>query len=301
MEGTIFNIQRYSLDDGPGMRTTVFVKGCPLKCLWCSNPESQSPEIMTANRYTACKKCGACAAKCPQNAITIAEDGAQIDRAKCVSCGTCVDACFYDAMHWKGERVTVDKVMKTVLRDKLYYETSGGGVTCSGGEILTQPDFVAEIFRRCREEGIHTNADTCGYGSEEAVRKVMRYADLSYFDLKHMDPEKHLAYTGVSNEVILRNLRLTLSLGVKVVIRVPLIPEHNADAENLHALGKFVKELGEGVDSVCFLPYHNYGSNKYRMIDRVYPLADLRKLTEAEERQALSIVESYGLRCKISK
>ncbi len=301
MEGTIFNIQRYSIQDGPGMRTTVFVKGCPLKCLWCSNPESQEPEPVISNRYTACKRCGKCVEICPQNAVELTEEGVSIRRPLCDKCGKCVDACFYDAMHWTGEVVTVDKVMKTVLRDKLYYETSGGGVTCSGGEILFQPDFVAEIFRRCRAEGIHTNADTCGFGTEEAVRKVMAEADLCYYDLKHMDPEKHREYTGVDNARILRNLELTLSLGVKVVIRVPLIPEHNADEENIRALASYVKGLGEGVDSVCFLPYHSYGANKYRMIGWHYPLEGLRKLTEEEIGRAVEIVGSFGLRASVSK
>jgi len=301
MEGTIFNIQRYSLDDGPGMRTTVFVKGCPLKCLWCSNPESQDPHPIVSNRYTACKSCGKCVSSCPNGAITMSDDGVEIDREKCVGCGACVDACFYDAMHWTGEVITVDKVMKTILRDKLYYENSGGGVTCSGGEILMQPEFVAEIFRRCHEEGIHTNADTCGFGTEEAVRTVMEYADLCYFDIKHMDPEKHREYTGVSNEIILRNLRLVLSLGVKTVIRVPLIPEHNADEENLHALGRFVSTLGEKVDHVCFLPYHVFGENKYKMIGWTYPLHDLRKLTEEEKKAAMDIVGSYGVKCRMSE
>ncbi len=301
MEGTIFNIQRYSIQDGPGMRTTVFVKGCPLKCLWCSNPESQEPAPVISNRYTACKRCGKCAEICPQNAVELTEEGVSIRRSLCDKCGKCVDACFYDAMHWTGELISVDQVMKTVLRDKMYYETSGGGVTCSGGEILSQPDFVAEIFRRCHAEGIHTNADTCGYGTEEAVRKVMAEADLCYYDLKHMDPEKHREYTGVDNAVILRNLELILSLGVKVVIRVPLIPEHNADEAHIRSLAAYVKGLGEGVDSVCFLPYHSYGENKYRMIGWHYPLEGLRKLTEEEIGKAVGIVEGFGLRAWVSK
>jgi pyruvate formate lyase activating enzyme len=301
MEGTIFNIQRYSIQDGPGMRTTVFVKGCPLKCLWCSKPESQEPAPGISNRYTACKRCGKCAEICPQNAVELTEEGVSIRRSLCDKCGKCVDACFYDAMHWTGELISVDQVMKTVLRDKMYYETSGGGVTCSGGEILSQPDFVAEIFRRCHAEGIHTNADTCGYGTEEAVRKVMAEADLCYYDLKHMDPEKHREYTGVDNAVILRNLELILSLGVKVVIRVPLIPEHNADEAHIRSLAAYVKGLGEGVDSVCFLPYHSYGENKYRMIGWHYPLEGLRKLTEEEIGKAVGIVEGFGLRAWVSK
>ncbi len=301
MKGTIFNIQRYSIQDGPGMRTTVFVKGCPLRCLWCSNPESQSPEPVISNRYTACKRCGKCVSVCPQQAVELTEEGVRVLREKCVGCGACVEGCFYDAMHWTGEEVSVDQVMKTILRDKLYYETSGGGVTCSGGEILTQADFVAEIFRRCRAQGIHTNADTCGYGTEEAVRTVMAEADLCYYDLKHMDTEKHRAYTGVGNEEILRNLELTLSLGVRTVIRVPLIPEHNADEAHLRTLAAYVKGLGEGVESICFLPYHSYGANKYRMIDRVYPLEGLRKLTEEEIARAVEIAEGFGLKASVSK
>lgn len=301
MEGIIFNIQRYSLDDGPGMRTTVFFKGCPLRCLWCSNPESQDPEPMISYRYTSCKRCGACLESCPRGAVSMAEDGVHIDRSLCDRCGACIRVCRNDALRWAGERVSVDRVMKTVLRDRLYYETSGGGVTCSGGEILMQPDFAAEIFRRCREEGIHTNADTCGFGSEEALRKVMTYADLSYFDLKHLSPDRHKQYTGVSNEMILRNLRLTLELGVKVVVRVPLIPEYNCDAENLRTLAETVKAMGDGIESVCFLPYHSYGASKYRMIDRVYPLEALRKLTPEEEQLAISVLKEYDLSCKISK
>ena len=256
---------------------------------------------MVSYRYTSCKACGACEANCPEKAITRDEEGVHIDRALCTRCGKCVDVCMYDAMRWTGEKISVDKVMKTVLRDKLYYQNSGGGVTCSGGEILGQADFVSEIFRRCHEEGIHTNADTCGYGSEESLRKIMSHADLTYFDLKLMDPALHAEYTGVENEVILRNLKITLEMGVPVVIRVPLIPEHNATEENLRALGSFVQSLGEGIREVCFLPYHSYGSNKYRMIDKTYPLEGLRKLTPEEEQMAVDIMAEFGITAKVSK
>jgi pyruvate formate lyase activating enzyme len=210
MEGTIFNIQRYSLDDGPGTRTTIFVKGCPLSCLWCSNPESQDPKPMVAYRYTSCKACGSCAAACPKKAVAIDEAGVHIDRAACDRCGDCVKACPHGALRWSGEIRSVEQVMKTIMRDKVYYQTSGGGVTCSGGEILTQPDFVAEIFRRCRAEGIHTCADTSGYGPEEAMRKIMEHSDLVYFDIKHMNPEKHREYTGADNALIFKNLAVAL-------------------------------------------------------------------------------------------
>ncbi len=300
-QGVIFNIQRYSLDDGPGMRTTVFLKGCPLSCLWCSNPESQDGAPMVSYRYTSCKACGSCAKACPKAAITLGSDGIHIDRALCDRCGACIKACVPQALRWSGELKTTEEIMKTVRRDKVYYQTSGGGVSCSGGEILAQADFVSEIFRLCREEGIHTCADTCGFGSQEAMRKVLKYSDLVYFDLKHMDSKKHFEYTGVGNEVIKQNLSLTLETGVPVVIRVPLIPEHNTDEENLRALAGVVKSLGGGGDHVSLLPYHNYGSNKYRMIDRSYPLEGLRRLTPEEEQSIKELIEACGLTCKISK
>jgi pyruvate formate lyase activating enzyme len=301
MEGIIFNIQRYSLDDGPGMRTTVFVKGCPLSCLWCSNPESQDSQPMVTYRYTSCKGCGTCVKTCPKNAVTLDGDGVHIDRTVCDRCGECVKGCVYDALRLTGEVVTVEKLMKTIKRDKVYYQTSGGGVTCSGGEILMQPDFVAEIFRQCHAEGIHTCADTCGYGPEEAMRKILEHSDLVYFDIKHMNADRHREYTGVDNEIILKNLSIALASGVSVVIRVPLIPEHNDSEENLRAMAGYVSKLGSGIDHVCILPYHNYGANKYRMIDKTYPLEGLRKLTPEEEERAKNIIEGFGLKCKISK
>ncbi len=301
MEGTIFNIQRYSLDDGPGLRTTIFIKGCPLKCPWCSNPESQDPRPMVAYRYTSCKACGNCVRVCPQKAISLDGGGVHIDRSSCDRCGACVRGCVYEALRWSGESKTVEQLMKIVKRDKIYYQTSGGGVTCSGGEILGQPDFVAEIFRQCRAEGIHTCADTSGFGSEEAMRKIMEHTDLVYFDIKHMDASKHEEYTGVKNDAILRNLSVALEAGIPVVIRVPLIPEHNCGEENLRATEEYARSLGHGVDHVSLLPYHNYGANKYRMIDRSYPLEGLRRLSPEEENRAKEIMESYGLKCALSK
>ncbi len=300
IKGVVFNVQRYSIDDGPGVRTTVFMKGCPLTCLWCSNPESQCMAPEVTYRYTSCKACGTCVEVCPEKIITLADDGIHIDRSQCTLCGECVKNCVPEALQISGKSMTVDEVWKTVKRDADYYEASGGGVTASGGEILAQPDFVAELFRRSKEAGFHTNADTSGFGDPAALDKILEYADLVYYDLKHMDPVKHQEYTGQSNELILSNLRRVAEKGVPVVIRVPLIPGYNDSEENLHAMAQAVKEIVPAA-MVNILPYHRYGANKYRMIDMTYQLDDVPEVTEAQLDKARAIFESYGLAVEISK
>ncbi len=300
LEGIVFNIQRYSIDDGPGVRTTVFMKGCPLTCLWCSNPESQCMQPEVSYRYTSCKNCGTCVKVCPVNAITLDDDGVHIDRKKCTLCEECVKNCVPQALSVSGKKMTVEEVFKIVNKDADYYEASGGGVTASGGEILSQAEFVAELFKRSREAGFQTNADTSGYGDPAALEKILEYSDLVFFDLKHMDPEKHKEYAGVTNELILKNLELVAKKGVPAVIRVPLIPGYNNSEENLHALGRTVRDIIPEAP-VNVLPYHRYGANKYRMIDMVYQLDDVPELTQEELDKAKEIIESYGLKCEISK
>jgi len=298
--GIVFNIQRYSIDDGPGVRTTVFMKGCPLACLWCSNPESQSGLPEVTYRYTSCKRCGTCVKVCPEQAVTLSDDGVHIDRVKCTVCGECVKNCLPEALQISGKRMTLDEVWKVVKKDADYYEASGGGVTASGGEILAQADFVAALFKRCREAGYHTCADTSGFGDPAALLKILEYADLVYFDLKHMDLEAHKQYMGQSNELILNNLELVVKTGVPLVIRAPLIPGYNNSDENLRAMAAKVAEIAK--DSVVnLLPYHRYGANKYRMIDMTYQLEDVPELTSDELLHAKEIIESYGLKCEISK
>lgn len=300
IKGTVFNIQRYSIDDGPGVRTTVFMKGCPLTCLWCSNPESQCSEPMITYRYTSCKGCGTCVKTCPVGAITMEADGVHVDRDKCTMCGACVEACIPEALGVSGKVMTPEEAFKTVKRDADYYEASGGGVTCSGGEILGQADFVAELFRLCRDAGIGTCADTCGFGPRKAVEKLLPVTDLFLFDLKHMDSGKHKEYCGVPTEQIMENLRLVAESGVPYIIRIPLIPGYNNSDENLEATAEFVAGLPNS-SKVDILPYHRYGANKYRMIDREYPLEQLDELTEEQKEHAKSFFESRGLHCAVSK
>ncbi len=298
-QGMVFNIQRYSIADGPGVRTTVFLKGCPLRCLWCSNPESQSGEREVCYRYSSCKACGKCVQACPNGAITLMEDGVHIDREKCTVCGACVKKCLPGALSISGKLMTVEEAFQVVKRDKDYYDQGGGGCTCSGGEILMQPDFVAGLFRMCRENGIHTNADTSGYGSAEAMRKILEYSDLVYFDLKHPDSEAHKRMTAVGNESILRNLGIAADMGVETVIRVPLIPSYNDSDEDITALCRIVQDVTGGKAAINILPYHRYGSNKYRMLDRTYELEDLQPPSPEELAQIKTIVEGFGLTCMI--
>ena len=300
LTGIVFNIQRYSIDDGPGVRTTVFFKGCPLTCLWCSNPESQNPVPEVTWRYTSCKHCGTCASVCPEKAVTLDGDEVIIDRNTCTLCETCVDACIPEALSISGKRMTVEEVFSIVKRDLDYYEASSGGVTASGGEILGQSDFVAALFKRCREEGIGTCADTSGFGSSEALKKILEYSDLVLYDLKHMDPVEHMRSCGQSNELILRNLEVAIKSEAQVIIRVPLIPEFNTSDEALSSIAQAVRDITGDVE-VNIMPYHRYGANKYRMIGKKYSLDELRELLHQEKTRAKEIFESFGLKCEVSK
>jgi len=300
LTGLVFNIQRYSIDDGPGVRTTVFMKGCPLTCLWCSNPESQnySPELTW--RYTSCKHCGTCVAICPEKALSLVDDEILIDRKACNCCGNCVDACISEALKVSGKEMTVDEVFKVIKRDYDYYEASGGGVTASGGEILGQADFIAALFKKCREAGIGTCADTSGFGDAAAFSKILEHTDLVLYDIKHMDKEEHVRACGRSNELIMSNFDLAIQSGVKTIVRVPLIPDYNTSDEALTAIAEAVSRRN-GDAEVDIMPYHSYGANKYRMLGMVYVLDDLRELMHQEKTRAKAIFESHGLKCEIAK
>lgn len=303
LTGTVFNIQRFSTEDGPGIRTTVFFKGCPMRCKWCSNPESQSPALQLACRDSLCIGCGSCIAVCPAKAITpgrdLTEAKIHIDRELCRSCGACVKECPAGAMKFYGRIVTLDDVFDEVNSDAAYYANSQGGVTASGGEAMLQADFVGALFQRCRLAGIHTALDTCGYFDSSAFGKVSDWVNLVLFDLKFMDCEKHKRYTGVPNDIILQNARLISRLGIQMIIRVPLIPSINDSEENLTQTARFAAGL-ESRPSVNLLPYHNYGENKYKMLNMAYQLGGLAAPSEVHMMKCAEIFKQYGLDCSVS-
>ncbi|MEM1839458.1 MAG: glycyl-radical enzyme activating protein [Candidatus Bathyarchaeia archaeon] len=297
IKGTIFNIQRFCLDDGPGIRTTVFLKGCPLRCLWCCNPEGQNPWPELAHRDAICTKCGRCIETCPKNAISISDNEWHINRSLCNVCGKCVDICVRGALGILGREMSVEEVFKEVIKDLDFYEASGGGVTLSGGEPLFQPDFAADLLKRCKDEGIHTAIETSGYSNENSLKKVLPYVDLILYDLKCISPELHKRLTGVSNDLIIRNLRLLISRGVPVIIRFPLIPTLNDSDMEIASLAEFIEQMG--VEDVEVLPYHRLGISKYRMLGRKYELEGIMPPTSERLQAVKRIFELRGLRCKI--
>jgi pyruvate formate lyase activating enzyme len=264
IKGRVFNIQRYSLHDGPGIRTVVFLKGCPLNCVWCCNPESieRTPHI-TFNA-DKCLGDGRCIQVCPTGAM----DGEGYHVEKCTFCGRCVEICPTGALELIGEEMTVEEIMKEVEKDRLFYESSGGGVTLSGGEVLAQKAFALNLLGELRKSMLHTAIETTGFGTWEQVREIADACDLVLFDLKHMDPEKHVRYTGVSNERILENGRKLARHKRDLIFRVPLIGGVNTDTDNIQKLADFIS--GSGVDEVHVLPYHRLGESKYSKLDRQY-------------------------------
>ncbi len=272
LTGRVFDTQGFSVHDGPGIRTTVFFKGCPLKCLWCHSPESQRFESEIAMLSTKCVNCGRCVQACPTGArqceITQKEDGTpnfdySIDLDKCVRCGKCVESCLTQALYWCGVDQTVEDVMKAVRRDKPFYKKSGGGITVSGGECLAQADYIAELLKQCKEEEVSTAVDTCGYIPWASIEKVLPYTDLFLYDIKHMDSEKHKEGTGVPNELILENAKKIAENGGKFHIRVPLITGYNDSIENMEAIRDFLLPIKDSVDLIQVLPYHALGTVKW--------------------------------------
>ena len=274
VSGTIFNIQKFSINDGPGIRTTVFLKGCPLNCLWCHNPESKSVKREVFYNFEKCVGCGRCGNICP-NGCHIIEDGRHIyNRDKCTACGECTEMCFTEALETVGETKTVEEVIKEVLKDKDFYENSGGGMTLSGGEPMLQFEFTYELLKRAKEEGLHTCIETCGFTKSENLKKIAPFVDIFLFDFKETDPEKHKEFTGVSNENILENLKMLDCMGCKTILRCPIIPTLNDREDHLNGIAALANEL-ENIIEINVEPYHPLGSSKAAFLNKDYPLSNL--------------------------
>ena len=263
----IFDIKHFAVHDGPGIRTTVFLKGCPLRCAWCHSPESQNmgPDLLLSSEK--CIGCKSCVKICPTNAIL---SPGVIDKTACNLCGACTDICYAGAVEKIGNLMTTSEALKSVEKDRDLLLSSGGGVTLSGGEPMAQPDFAIDLLRRLKDSGYHTALDTSGYAPWSIFEKALSYTDLVLFDLKHMDPDKHRQYTGKDNKLILENLSKASELGKSIWIRVPLIPELNDDPEHLAALARHVSSLN--VERTYLLPYHSLGVSKYESLGREYSL-----------------------------
>jgi pyruvate formate lyase activating enzyme len=265
MKDYIFDIQRFCVKDGPGIRTTVFVKGCPLNCLWCHNPESKQKSPQLAFDSSKCLGCGSCVSACANGAIVSV---GSFDKSKCTLCGECVKECA-GALEIFGREAVHDEVMANVLADKAFYENSGGGLTVSGGEPLYSPEFTTQLLKKAKEQGIHTCLETSGFAKWENLRNIASYVDLFLFDIKETDSDLHKQYTGVDNELILQNLLNLNEIGAKIVLRCPIIPGYNDREGHFKAIGELADRL-ENVSHVDILPYHSLGKSKSRLIGQEY-------------------------------
>jgi len=291
----ILDIERWSSHDGPGIRTVVFFKGCPLRCLWCCNPESWSPVPQIAFFEERCRDCGKCTEACPQSIARPGIGQSWQGGSGCTACGRCVAACPYGARELMGKRMSVGEVLSVVERDRVFYRQSGGGVTFSGGEALAQPAFLRELVQACWAAGLAMVLETCGHWRWPTVRDILARMDMIFLDIKHMDPEVHRRVTGVDNGLILKNARRIARAEIPLVIRVPLVPTLNDGVENLAATATFVaKELGSVV-GVEVLPYHTLGVGKYPSIGLEYPLDHLAPPPAVDVARAQEILMDSGI------
>lgn len=266
----IINIQKYSIHDGDGIRTTAFFKGCPLKCTWCHNPESQSYAREVLYYTERCTGCTACAHACPNKAIIDKHGHVDTDRSRCDLCGTCLDYCLNNAREIVGKQYSIPELVKELTKDAMFYEESHGGVTLSGGEVMAQDmDYIEELVKRLHRQGIDVTIDTCGQAPYENFRRILPYVSTFLYDFKLMDSEQHRKYTAFGNETILDNLKRLSADGARIYIRIPTIEGVNADDGNMRAIIAFLKEY-VNVAQVNLLPYHNTGKSKYEKLARTY-------------------------------
>jgi pyruvate formate lyase activating enzyme len=290
--GWIFDIQRFCIHDGPGIRTTVFLKGCPLHCLWCHNPESRSRQPQLAFYLAKCVHCGLCRQVCPQGAIL--NDDKRVNRALCNACGACAEQCPAEALKLIGQQATVNEILDNVLRDAPFYETSGSGVTVSGGEPRYQPQFTLRLLQACKQAGLNTAIETCGSAAWEKLAQLLPYVDLFIYDLKVIDSQKHATLCGSDNVLILSNAQRLSSAGAQILFRTPLVPGLNDKPTDLQQLGAYVKSLSQP-QVLELMAYHRIGSGKYAALGYPYALPEVQPPASMEGYK--TTFKSMGVDC----
>lgn len=297
--GLVYGLQRFAIHDGPGIRTLVYMKGCPLECLWCSSPHTQKMGLEILHNEVNCKRCGRCIEACQLGLITRSEEvGIDIDRALCTNCGDCVEACPNQALELLGRYMTVDELFREVDKDSPFYRRSNGGVTVGGGEPAMQHEFVTAFLKKCKQHYIHTAIETCGYTKTEIFEKLLEHLDLVYIDVKHMDPRVHKEITGVSNELILENVKRACATH-PVIIRIPTVPGISDFDDNILDTVRFAKKLGKNLLRIELLPYHKFGTQTYSRIGREYQLKDVEPPGEDDMKRLGEIIESCGVKVQI--
>lgn len=285
MESLVFNIQKYSIHDGDGIRTTIFFKGCPMTCKWCHNPESQSYKPAMMHNTEKCTECGSCVQNCPQQAISFEDGKLKTQNDKCDLCETCVDTCINNVREKVGKNYSIAEVMKEIEKDKMFYEQSKGGITLSGGEVMTQDmDYILKILKKCHRMGYSVNIDTCGHANFENFEKILPYVDTFLYDIKHMDDKIHKEITGQGNFLVLDNLKKLSERGAKLRIRMPLVEGVNSDDENIDRTIEFLKNIN--VLSINLLPYHNTGKSKYERMGKAYE-GDMYEAPDSERMESI--------------
>ena len=299
-KGLIHKIERFSLHDGPGIRTLIVTKGCPLRCLWCSSPHTQSPTPEILYIKSNCTGCGRCVEVCPKKALSIGAEPSAIitDRTLCVGCGKCIEVCPNRARELSGRHCTAEELFREVERDAAFYRRSEGGVTVGGGEPTMQSEFVEDFLSRCRSHYIHTAMETCAMTSWEKLAPLLNLLDFIYIDLKHMDEHRHAEWTGASNRIILENIR-GAARETNVILRIPVIPGFNDSETNISESAQFAKELGSNIVRLELLPYHQFGVHKYEELERPYALASVKPLPEAHMVKLQDIARSFGIDVEI--
>ena len=299
MEGIVLKIDRCSKHDGPGLRTVVFLKGCPLRCKWCSTPDSQRGEPQLLHVETLCVQCGRCVEFCPEKALTMTQDEVIIDRERCKLCGGCLKVCLNNARRISGTRMALEEVYDIVDRSRAFWTRMPGGLTISGGEVLFQYDFARALLKKCHESGINTNIETSCFAPMEKIRGLLPYLNHICCDLKHMDDAVHRELTGVSNKQILENIRM-ISGEKDLILRYPVIPTCNDSEDNIDATAAFIKTLGDKFNRVDLLPYHEMGAVTYRRLGLEYALEGVSSLCKEKMKAVLNRLLDQGVRAVVA-